>query len=210
MFPTSFVTYCLLILAALHRHDRLYASACDAQSFPPVYASYPDCAASCLACPDTDYVNNFAHNCDYATGDCCRSKYHTVIAATWTCVAQSCTGPADGDMALAQQAFDTFGQFCNSVNVPLAAVDVPDGYTLGSVGAGNGNGNGNGTAGSGSTGAGSENSEPKGELYSREMRSYSSGLLGLYQGDSSMPDIRGRSSRAAQAPSAMCSYYSIG
>ncbi|KAK3689156.1 hypothetical protein B0T22DRAFT_440650 [Podospora appendiculata] len=32
---------------------------------------------------DADYTDNFANNCDFATGDYCQSKHHTVIAATW-------------------------------------------------------------------------------------------------------------------------------
>ncbi|KAK3317449.1 hypothetical protein B0T19DRAFT_434995 [Cercophora scortea] len=87
-----------------------------------LYNAYPDCAVSCLACKDADYTNNFANNCDFATGDCCQSKHHTVIAATWACVQLGCGAK------LAQDAFNSFVDFCANLSTPLAAADIPQGY----------------------------------------------------------------------------------
>ncbi|KIW33322.1 uncharacterized protein PV07_00179 [Cladophialophora immunda] len=115
---------------------------CSTTTFPSIYDSYPDCATTCLACTDADYVDNFANNCDYASGDCCSSTYHTVISQTWACVSNNC---GDGD--LAQDAFNVFVKFCADHNVPLAAGDVPTGYILEGNGAGSGNNSTNGTAG---------------------------------------------------------------
>ncbi|KIY04154.1 uncharacterized protein Z520_00846 [Fonsecaea multimorphosa CBS 102226] len=100
--------------------------ACSTTTFPQTYEPYPDCATPCLACPDAEYMQNFASNCDYASGDCCSSKYHTVINETWACVSDNCGG--DGD--LAQSAFDIFVPHCKNHNATLAAADVPTGYTI--------------------------------------------------------------------------------
>ncbi|OCT45242.1 hypothetical protein CLCR_06058 [Cladophialophora carrionii] len=123
MFPPSPLLDRLIISILSSLIFTSCAQACSTLSFASIYQSYPDCAASCLACPDTDYVNNFAHNCNYTNGDCCRSKFHTVIAESWACVQQSCDG-----MALAQEAFDIFAKHCEHVDVPLASVDIPQGY----------------------------------------------------------------------------------
>jgi hypothetical protein len=137
MFSTSSISLRLPIYLFLSHIFPLLSRACSQTTFPQIYNPYPDCAAQCLACPDADYVDNFAHNCDYAAGDCCRSKYHSAIAASWECVQTSCEG-------IAQQAFDMFVQYCQSVGVPLAQADVPVGYALDGGGAGAGNGTGNG------------------------------------------------------------------
>jgi hypothetical protein len=137
MFPTSPFFRRLIISFLSSLVFTSFAQACSTSSFASVYQPYPDCAASCLACPDTDYVNNFAHHYDYTNGDCCRSKFHTVIAASWACVQQSCDG-----MDLAQEAFDIFVKHCRDVDVPLASVDVPQGYTLDDSNSGSGNGTG--------------------------------------------------------------------
>lgn len=101
------------------------AVACSTSSFDSPYEAYPDCAVACLACPDADYVRNFANNCDYISGDCCKTQYHNIIAATWACVRspQSGCGPA-----VAQQAFSVFVKYCANHSVPLATTDVPPGY----------------------------------------------------------------------------------
>ena len=109
-----------VLLAAFSRlHPAL---CCSTATFELVYKDYPDCAAACLACEDDDYSNNFAHACNYTSGDCCQSQHHTAIGATWACVNAGC------GKDLAQQAFDTFVSFCDDHGNPLAAADVPSGY----------------------------------------------------------------------------------
>ncbi|KAJ9604378.1 hypothetical protein H2200_011212 [Cladophialophora chaetospira] len=142
MFPTSQLSI-RLPLALSFLAFISSSQGCSTASLPPIYNAYSDCAAQCLACPDSDYVNNFAHNCNYTNGDCCRSKYHTVIAASWDCVWDSCNG-----MKLAQESFDAFVEHCKNVGVPLAGVDVPQGYNLNDTGTGGGNNGGNGTGSS--------------------------------------------------------------
>ena len=88
-----------------------------------MYDGYPDCAAGCLACKDTEYTNNFANNCDYSSGECCTSQYHTAIAETWSCVSLNC-----GE--LSSKAFDKFVEFCKDKKQPLEEEDVPSGYEL--------------------------------------------------------------------------------
>lgn len=106
---------CLLLRAA---------TACTTTTFNSTYKDYPDCAASCLACTDSSYSRNFANNCDFESGDCCISKYHTVIAETWSCVGTNC-----GD-TVSQEAFSTFVQFCKDKKHALQEADVPQGYSL--------------------------------------------------------------------------------
>ncbi|KAK6542790.1 hypothetical protein TWF694_006732 [Orbilia ellipsospora] len=100
--------------------------ACSTTSFNETYSIYPDCAASCIACQDADYVQKFANNCDYVSGDCCSSQYHSAIAATWACVRSIC----GVDVKTSQDAFDLFVQYCANQSVPLAAADVPTGYNF--------------------------------------------------------------------------------
>ncbi|KAM5341617.1 hypothetical protein ACJ41O_014648 [Fusarium nematophilum] len=98
------------------------AYGCSTTTFNSTYGSYPDCAASCLACEDASYSTNFANNCDYASGECCTSSYHTSIAETWDCVRTKC-----GEK-LSLEAFDTFVDFCEEMDTPLKGKDIPEGY----------------------------------------------------------------------------------
>ena len=141
MFPTSQVAIPLVHVSLSILLFVSSSQGCSTATLPQIYNAYADCAAQCLACPDSDYVSNFAHNCNYTNGDCCRSQYHTVIAASFDCVQNDC-----GGMKLAQEAFDVFVEHCNDVNVALASVDVPPGYTLNNTSTGGG---GNGTGGGG-------------------------------------------------------------
>ncbi|KAH7276019.1 hypothetical protein MRS44_005796 [Fusarium solani] len=47
------------------------------------YDEYPNYAITCLSYNGTEFPNNFANNCDYASGECCTSPYKAIIAATW-------------------------------------------------------------------------------------------------------------------------------
>ncbi|KAI8724107.1 hypothetical protein NCS52_00268200 [Fusarium sp. LHS14.1] len=38
------------------------------------YDEYPNCAITCLSYNGTEYPNNFANNCDYASGECCMKE----------------------------------------------------------------------------------------------------------------------------------------
>jgi hypothetical protein len=109
---------CLLLLAHFSP-----ALSCSTSSFDAAYQDYPNCGRACLACPDSDYVDDFANNCDYASGECCKSQFHAVIFATWACVQQNC------DSSTAQDAFDTYVNYRSTVGVPLAAADVPYVYS---------------------------------------------------------------------------------
>ena len=100
------------------------AAACLNKTYDRAFDGYIDCVRACLACPDVDYSNDFANNCNYAAGDCCRSRFHTVIASSWGCAKTQC-----GD-SLAQKAFLDFVQHCADVSVPLAVEDVPPGFSL--------------------------------------------------------------------------------
>ncbi|KAI5456670.1 hypothetical protein BGZ63DRAFT_428786 [Mariannaea sp. PMI_226] len=86
------------------------------------YDKYASCALSCLACNDTDYSYNFAHKCDYESGECCTSKYHAAINETWSCVTTACTTKASKD------AFKEFETYCSTVGHNLKLEDVPEGY----------------------------------------------------------------------------------
>ena len=89
------------------------------------YLPFP-CAARCLACPNADYRDNFANNCNYSTGECCQSRHHTIIVASWQCVHELCSAAA------AQDAFAVFVKHCKDVGASLAAEDVPPGFNTGS------------------------------------------------------------------------------
>ncbi|KAJ3516986.1 hypothetical protein NM208_g14768 [Fusarium decemcellulare] len=95
---------------------------CTTTSFNSTYDVYPDCAASCLACEDEAYTTNFANNCDYSSGECCTSQYHSAIAATWSCVRTNC------DEELSLKAFKTFSGFCDEKKQPIEEQDIPEGY----------------------------------------------------------------------------------
>jgi hypothetical protein len=98
------------------------AAACSTATFDTIYDPYDSCAARCLACKDADYVGDFANNCNYAKGDCCLSKFHDTITATWACARKNC------DNETAQRSFDIFAKFCSERNTPIAAADIPAGY----------------------------------------------------------------------------------
>ena len=100
------------------------AAACTNKTYDRAFDGYIDCVRACLACPDADYVNDFANNCNYKAGDCCKSQFHTVIGDSWDCARTKC---GDG---LAQKAFGTYVQHCADVGAPLAVADVPTGFTL--------------------------------------------------------------------------------
>jgi len=101
------------------------SQACSNSTYDSHYDRFPDCAKACLACPDGDYEHNFANNCDYANGDCCRSEQHLVIASTWECVRTLGCNPA-----AAQEAFDKFVDDCKGKKQQLAESDVPGGYAM--------------------------------------------------------------------------------
>ncbi|KAI8680292.1 hypothetical protein NCS57_00309300 [Fusarium keratoplasticum] len=86
------------------------------------YDEYPDCAITCLSYNGTEYPNNFANNCDYASGECCTSPYKAIITATWECVWSHC-GQEES-----LEAFEIFADFCEEMNHPLRKDDIPTGY----------------------------------------------------------------------------------
>lgn len=113
--PSLFRRFLLLALLPL-------AGACSYSTFDPIYNPYPACARSCLACKDSDYINDFANNCNYTKGECCQTKYHTSIAETWHCVRSNCGVEPSKD------AFSTFVKYCKEVGSVLASEDFPQGY----------------------------------------------------------------------------------
>ncbi|KAH6880381.1 hypothetical protein B0T10DRAFT_565602 [Thelonectria olida] len=92
--------------------------ACSTTTFISTYEAYPECAASCLGCGDSSYSRNFANNCNYESGACCTSKYHDIIAETWSCVEGSC-----GDK-VSREAFSTFVEFCKDKHNELQEKDM--------------------------------------------------------------------------------------
>jgi len=112
----------LLPFLFLVTHYLSLTLSCSISNFDDTYSDYPLCARACIACPDEDYLNNFFHNCNYASGECCRSQQHASIVATWECVKLSC-----GD-AVSQSSFDYFVKYCSDHGSPLSEEDVPPGY----------------------------------------------------------------------------------
>ncbi|RSL55480.1 hypothetical protein CEP54_009355 [Fusarium duplospermum] len=86
------------------------------------YDEYPNCAITCLSTNGTEYPNNFANNCDYASGECCTGSYREIIAATWECVWSHCK------QEKSLEAFGTFVDFCDYMGHPLRKEDIPTGY----------------------------------------------------------------------------------
>ncbi|RSL92583.1 hypothetical protein CEP52_013747 [Fusarium oligoseptatum] len=86
------------------------------------YDEYPNCAITCLSTNGTEYPNNFANNCDYASGECCTNPYREIIAATWECIWSHC------QQEKSPKAFGTFVDFCDYMGHPLRKEDIPTGY----------------------------------------------------------------------------------
>ncbi|KAM6532849.1 hypothetical protein FALCPG4_005897 [Fusarium falciforme] len=86
------------------------------------YDEYPNCAITCLSYNGTEYPNNFANNCDYASGECCMSSYKSIITATWECVWSHC-GREES-----LEAFGAFVDFCEDMGHPLRKEYIPTGY----------------------------------------------------------------------------------
>jgi len=89
------------------------------------YAVYPLCARWCVGCDDGE--KRFGHNCYYPSGQCCFSNgdsplQQTVIAATWGCVSDACSGND------AQKAFEVWLKDCANKGQPARESSVPAGF----------------------------------------------------------------------------------